>query len=45
MPGTWRDEDRIARLDRTKLAINLHRSFPFQDKIELLTVLMIMSFG
>jgi hypothetical protein len=45
MPGTRRYEDCITGGDGESLTINLHRPFAFENKVELLTLLMVVSFG
>lgn len=45
MPGTWRDEDGIARMDKLGFAIDLHVTAAFDDVIKLLAELMVVAFG
>lgn len=45
MPGTWRYEDCIAGSDGESLTINLHRPFAIDNKVEFLTLLMVVSFS
>ena len=45
MPGTWRYEDCITGSDGESLTINLHRPFAIENKVEFLTLLMVVSFS
>ena len=45
MPGTWRYEDCIPGSDGESLTINLHRPFAIENKVEFLTLLMVVSFS
>ena len=45
MPCAWRNENGVARSDRSGLAVDFHRALALEQEIELLSLLVIVPFG